>query len=99
MSDLPRTPAPCTGTPGLANLGWGFLRTFLTLRSVQSGSDRLARDAVRDLKPGGEGAHSLLSSGYGKNTDKYAELATWSNDIGEEDTSAQCPNVWPAAWN
>lgn len=24
MFELPRTPAPCTGTPGLANLGWGF---------------------------------------------------------------------------
>lgn len=36
MLSLPRTQAPCTGTPGLANLGWAFLRTFVTLRSVQT---------------------------------------------------------------
>ena len=36
MLALPRTQAPCTGTPGLANLGWAFLRTFVQLRSVQT---------------------------------------------------------------
>ena len=99
MFDLPRTPAPCSGTPGLANLGWGVLRTFVTLRSVQTGFDKLARDAISDRAPGVEGAHSLLDSGYEMNADNYAELATWSNDIGVEDTSSQCPDAWPAAWS
>ena len=36
MLALPRTQTPCTGTPGLANLGWAFLRTFVMLRSVQT---------------------------------------------------------------
>lgn len=99
MFELPRTPAPCTGTPGLANLGWGFLRTFVMLRSVQSGFDRLARDAIGDGHPGAEGAHSLLDGGYQANTDNYAQLATWSNDLGVKDTSVQCPNVWPADWS
>ena len=99
MFDLPRTPPSCSGTPGLANLGWGFLRTFVTLRSVQTGFDRLARDAIGDRAPGVGGAHSLLDGGYAMNADNYAELATWSNDIGVEDTSSQCPNAWPAEWS
>ena len=99
MFDLPRTPLPCSGTPGLANLGWGFLRTFVTLRSVQTGFDRLARDAIDDRAPGVEGAHSLLDHGSAMNADNYAELATWSNDIGVQDTSTQCLDAWPAAWS
>ena len=89
MFDLPRTPTPCSGTPGLANLGWGFFRTIVTLRSVQTGFDKLARDAIVDRAPRMEGAHSLLDNGSAMNADKYAELATWSNDIGVEDTSTQ----------
>ena len=99
MFELPRTPAPCSGTPGLANLGWGFLRTFVTLRSVQTGFDRLARDAIGDRVAGVEGAHSLLDNGSAMNADNYAELATWSNDIGVEDTNTQCLDAWPAAWS
>lgn len=69
------------------------------LRSVQFGFDRLARDAISDGHPGAEGAHSLLKSGYEANTDNYAQLATWSNDLGVGGSSVQCPNVWPADWS
>ena len=94
--ELPRTPAPCSGQADLANLGWGFLRTFVTLRSVQVGFSRLGRDAIVDSKPGAHAAHSLLSAGADRNADNYAQLATMSNDLGVENTSVQCSNAWPA---
>ena len=97
MLTLPRTPAPCSGNPGTANLGWAFLRTFVTLRSVQGGFDRLGRDAITDREPGLEGSHQLkVDKGIVQgNADSYAQLATWANDLGVGTGATwQCPQEW-----
>ena len=93
MLTLPRNAAACTGTPGQATLGWAFLRTFVQLRSVQSGYPILAAREIGDSSPGLGASHQLVTSNgaYDQNADNFAELATWSWDLGVGPAGSQCP--------
>ena len=97
---LPRNPPHCTGIPGQASLGWAFLRTFLTLQSVQSGFPKISSaHAISDMAPGVEQSHALVKSGkYESNADNYAEMATWAYDLGTNAQGMTCPQNWPSQY-
>ena len=94
MLALPRNPPSCTGTPGQATLGWAFLRTFVQLRSVQPGYAKLAARGIADIAPGLSASHQLATQKGGQsdqNADNFAQLATWSSDLGVTSDGSQCP--------
>jgi len=93
---LPRNPAPCShsAAAGGKSLGWGFLRTFLTLRSVQPGFAKGAGKIIADRRAGVEGSHALAAvkgEGYDLNADNYAELGLWSYLVGVSGKGVGCP--------
>lgn len=105
MLALPRNPAPCTHTAGAASLGWAFLRTFVTLRSVQPGYPKLAATAIADHSPGVSASHALTAAhgggAYDENADNFAELGLWSYLLDVTDAGVQCKqdcgNMGPGA--
>lgn len=92
---LPPQPAPCTHVPGVASLGWGFLRTFLTLRSVQPGYAKGGGKVIADRNPGVAASHALAAAkgggAYDLNADSFAELGLWSHLLGVSGAGVQCP--------
>ncbi|KAL6720307.1 hypothetical protein ACLMJK_002228 [Lecanora helva] len=94
MLALPRNPPSCTGRPGQATIGWAFLRTFVQLRSVQPHYAKLAARGIGDNSPGLAASHALAKQkggGYDQNADNFAELATWSYDLGVTNDGVKCP--------
>ena len=98
---LPRDAPACTGTPGVATLGWAFLRTFVQLKTLQI-VPKLGgnRDIITDAAPGVAQSHELVVSKgqYELNADNYAELALWASNLGASGNAAQpfqCPQNWP----
>ena len=98
---LPRDAPPCTGTAGVATLGWAFLRTFVQLKTLQV-VPKLGknRDIISDAAPGVAQSHELVVSKglYSLNADNYAELALWASNLGASGNAAQpfqCPQSWP----
>ena len=98
---LPRDAPACTGTPGVATLGWAFLRTFVQLKTLQV-VPKLGknRDVITDVAPGVAQSHELVVSKgeYSLNADNYAELALWASNLGASGNGTQpfqCPQNWP----
>ena len=98
---LPRDAPACTGTPGVATLGWAFLRTFVQLKTLQV-VPKLGenRDVITDAAPGVAQSHELVVSKgeYSLNADNYAELALWASNLGASGNASQpfqCAQNWP----
>ena len=82
---IPRSPQPCTGTPGLATVGWALLRTFVQLKTLQSVPKLATGKTISDHAPGVAQSHGLVESGsadYSLNADNFAELALWAGEGG-----------------
>ena len=99
---LPRDAPSCTGTPGVATLGWAFLRTFIQLKTLQIVPNLAKnRDTITDAAPGVAQSHDLVGSGssqWSLNADNFAELALWASYLGASGNAAQpfqCPQNWP----
>ncbi|CAD6588562.1 MAG: hypothetical protein ASARMPREDX12_003372 [Alectoria sarmentosa] len=98
---LPRNAPSCTGTPGLATLGWAFLRTFVQLKTLQTVPRLATWDTIADDAPGVEQSHELVENGSGLdglNADNFAELAVWAQSLGASGNAEQpfqCPQNLP----
>ncbi|CAF9941464.1 MAG: hypothetical protein ALECFALPRED_009151 [Alectoria fallacina] len=98
---LPRNAPSCTGTPGLATLGWAFLRTFVQLKTFQTVPKLATWDTIADNAPGVEQSHELVENGSGQdglNADNFAELAVWAQSLGASGNAEQpfqCPQNLP----
>jgi len=61
---------------------------------VQPGYARLAAREITDIAPRVTASHQLAAvkgGQYGQNADNFAELATWSKDLGVTGDGPQCP--------
>ena len=98
---LPRNTPSCTGTPGIATMGWAFLRTFIQLKTLQTVPKLATGKTISDRAPGVAQSHALLKSGtldYTLNADNFAELAIWAWDVGASGDAGQpfqCPQDIP----
>lgn len=98
---LPRNAPSCTGTPGLATMGWAFLRTFVQLKTLQTVPKLATWDTISDQAPGVEQSHELVENGssqYALNADNFAELALWALALGaggDAEQPFQCPQNFP----
>lgn len=98
---LPRNAPSCTGTPGLATLGWAFLRTFVQLKTLQTVPKLATWATIADRAPGVDQSHALVESGSdeaGLNADNFAELAIWALNLGASNNAEQpfqCPQNFP----
>lgn len=99
---LPRSTPSCTGTPGLATLGWAFLRTFVQLKTLQTVPKLATWDTISDQAPGVTQSHELVENGSGQyalNADSFAQLALWASYLGASGNAQQpfqCPQSLPS---